>query len=128
MRLVIQLTALTVVCGLSGGAFAQDAAKGETVFKKCAICHKVGEGAQNQIGPHLNGVVGRKAAGLEGFAYSPAMKEAGEKGIVWNDENISKYMENPREFIPKNKMAFVGLKNETERADVIAYLKTFPAK
>ena len=106
-------------------AFAQDAAKGEVTFKKCLICHEVGPTAKVKVGPILNEVIGRTAGTLPGFAYSPAMKEAGEKGMTWTDENLAKYLENPRDFIPKNKMAFVGLKNETERADVIAYVKKF---
>jgi len=129
MKIAIQLAAIAVVCGLSLAARAQgNPIKGETVFKKCKICHQIGDGAQNQVGPQLNGVAGRKAGSLEGFAYSPAMKEAGEKGLVWSDDSLAKYSENPREFVPKNKMAFVGLKKEDERADVIAYLKKFTVK
>ena len=117
-------TAALAVC-LPIKAFAQDAAKGEVTFKKCQICHEVGPSAKAKVGPILNEVMGRPAGTLPGFAYSPAMKEAGEKGMTWTDENLAKYLENPRDFIPKNKMAFVGLKNETERADVIAYVKKF---
>lgn len=127
MNIKVQLTLLAAISVLASGAQAQegDAANGENVFKKCKICHQVGEGAKNQVGPMLNGVIGRKAGSLEGFAYSPAMKESGEKGTVWNDETLAKYIENPKDYIPKNKMAFVGLKQEKERADVIAYLKKF---
>ena len=57
--------------------------------------------------------------------HRPANKKAGEEGLVWTDENLFKYLENPREFMPKNKMAFAGLKDEQERKDVIAYLKKF---
>lgn len=129
MKFAIQLATAAIICGFSGTAMAQaDVANGENVFKKCKICHQVGESAKNQVGPMLNGVAGRKAGSLEGFSYSPAMKEAGEKGTTWTDENLAKYLENPKDFIPKNKMAFVGLKTEKERADVIAYLHTFPAK
>ena len=124
MRLTIAAAAALALC-LPAQTFAQDAAKGETVFKKCQICHEVGPTAKVKVGPILNDVIGRKAATLPGFAYSPAMKEAGEKGMTWTDENLAKYLENPREFIPKNKMAFVGLKKEDERADVLAYLKKF---
>jgi cytochrome c2 len=124
-KVILRLAVVAAVCGLSAAVRAEgDAAKGENVFKKCKICHQVGENAKNQVGPQLNGVVGRKAGTVEGFNYSPAMKEAGEKGLVWNDESLSKYVENPKDFVPKNKMAFVGLKQESERADVIAYLKT----
>jgi cytochrome c2 len=129
MKRVIQLAAVAAICSFSATAMAEgDAANGENVFKKCKICHQIGEGAKNQIGPALTGVIGRKAGAAEGFNYSPAMKAAGEKGTVWNEETIGKYLENPKEFLPQNKMAFVGLKAEKDRADVIAYLAKFPAK
>ena len=125
MILKISAAAVALVVSLPAQGFAQDAAKGETVFKKCQICHEVGPSAKVKVGPILNEVIGRKAGTLPGFAYSPAMKEAGEKGMEWTDENLAKYLENPRDFIAKNKMAFVGLKKEDERADVIAYIKKF---
>jgi cytochrome c len=125
MKIAVQLAVVAAIASLSTTAMAEgDPAKGENVFKKCKICHQVGEGAKNQVGPQLNGIIGRKAGSLPDFAYSPAMKEAGEKGLVWSEETIAKYSENPKDFVPKNKMAFVGLKKEDERADVIAYLKT----
>jgi cytochrome c len=130
MNIKVQLTVLAAICTLASSAQAAegDAAAGENVFKKCKICHQVGDGAKNQVGPQLNGIVGRKAGTVEGFSYSPAMKEAGEKGMVWTDENLHKYVENPKDFVPKNKMAFVGLKQEKDRDDVIAYLKKFSAQ
>jgi cytochrome c len=117
--------ALAVV--LTSGAMAQDAAEGEKVFKKCMACHAVGDGAKNKVGPVLNGVVGRTAGTYEGFNYSQAMKDAGAGGLVWTEEELSKYLENPKELIKGNKMAFAGLKKEEERANVIAFLKTHPA-
>jgi cytochrome c len=129
MKRAIQLAALAAICSFSASAMAEgDAVNGENVFKKCKICHQIGEGAKNQVGPALTGVIGRKAGTGEGFSYSPAMKAAGEGGKVWNEETLTKYLENPKEFIPQNKMAFVGLKAEKDRADVIAYLSKFPAK
>jgi cytochrome c2 len=127
MKVGIATAAVALALCLPVQAFAQDAAKGETVFKKCKICHDVGPAAKAKVGPILNDVIGRTAGTLPGFAYSPAMKEAGEKGLAWTDESIGKYLENPRDFVPKNKMAFVGLKTPEERADVLAYLKTFSA-
>jgi Cytochrome c2 len=62
------------------------------------------------VGPQLNGIIGRPAGAVEGFNYSQANKKAGEEGLVWTEENLFKYLENPREFMPKNKMAFAGLK------------------
>jgi cytochrome c2 len=107
-------------------ALAQDVAKGEQLFRRCAVCHGIGD-TTKPIGPNLNNVVGRTAGTLEEFAgkYSPAMVKAGEEGLVWTEADIDEYITNPREKVPGNKMAFPGLRNETERADVIAYLKTF---
>jgi S-disulfanyl-L-cysteine oxidoreductase SoxD len=98
---------------------------GEMVFKKCAACHKVGEGAKNGVGPMLNGIVGRTAGTVEGYKYSPAMIDAGGKGTVWDATNLDGYLTNPKTAIPKNKMPFAGLPKAEDRAAVIAYLESF---
>jgi cytochrome c2 len=67
----------------------------------------------------------RKAGSIEGFSYSPANKEAGSKGLVWTEENLFKYLENPMAFMPKTKMIFPEIKDEQDRKDVIAYLNKF---
>lgn len=102
-----------------------DVAKGETAFKKCRACHDIGEGAKNKVGPELNDLLGRTAGSVEGFNYSKPMKEAGEGGLVWTEETIAEYLANPRDFIPKNKMAFPGIKKPDELANVIAYIAQF---
>lgn len=108
---------------VTGTAWADgDAKKGEQVFKKCQACHVLDK-EQNRVGPHLKGIVGRPIAAAQGFNYSDSFKEAAKNGMVWTPENISKYLENPKDFIPKNKMAFPGLKSEDEREDVIAYMQ-----
>lgn len=121
--------AIAAVAFLStaASAVAQDAANGEKVFNKCKACHAVGEGAANKVGPQLNGIVGRKAASLEGYNYSPAYKKAGEDGLVMTEENIAKWLASPKAFVPGNKMSFVGLPKEEEVKDVIAYLAQFDA-
>ncbi|MCR9150684.1 MAG: c-type cytochrome [Rhodobacteraceae bacterium] len=99
-------------------------AAGERVFNKCKACHKIGEGAKNGTGPHLNGVIGHTAGSIEGFRYSKAMLEAGENGLVWTDETLGAYLADPRGYIPRNKMSFAGLKKQEEIDAVIAYIAT----
>ncbi|MEZ5849367.1 MAG: cytochrome c family protein [Hyphomicrobiaceae bacterium] len=115
---------------LTGAAQAADgnAKDGEDVFRKCRACHDAGPGARNKLGPILNGIVGRKAASVEGYNYSPANKKAGQDGWVWTDANLDKYLANPRAAMPGNRMSFAGLTDEQDRADVIAYLKTQTGK
>ena len=103
-----------------------DAAHGEQVFKQCKVCHAIGSGAKAGVGPEQNGVYGAKAGSRTGYTYSAAMKEAGEKGLVWSDENLDKYLANPKAVVPGTKMVFPGLKSEKDRQDVIAYLKANP--
>ncbi len=102
--------------------------KGAKVFKKCKACHQVGEGAKNVVGPTLNNIVDRPAASVEGYKYSKAMVEAGEGGLVWDEANLDTYLTKPKDMVPKTKMSFVGLKKESDRQAVIAYLKTFGAE
>ena len=100
-----------------------DAENGKDVFKVCRPCHPVGPGARNGIGPTLNGIVGSKAGTIAGFTYSEANKDAGTKGLVWTEDNLFKYLVNPTAFMPGNKMTYAGMKDETDRRDLIAYLK-----
>jgi cytochrome c len=101
---------------------AGDPANGEKVFKRCMACHVV-NAEQNRVGPYLKGVVGRQAGHVEGFKYSEAMAAKGAEGLVWDDATLDAYLADPKGYVPKNKMAFPGLKKPEERADVIAYLK-----
>ena len=119
--LKILLTGSALVVGLAGAASAQDAAAGEKVFAKCKACHVI-EAATNRVGPSLHGIIGRTAGTVEGFKYSESMIQHGKDGLVWNNENLDKYLADPKGFIPKNKMAFPGLKNAEDRANVIAYI------
>ena len=120
------ITVLLLVATLRP-ALAVDASveNGEDVFKKCRACHDVGPDAKNKVGPVLNGVFGRKAGTIEGFSYSEANRKAGESGWIWTEDKMVSYLENPRETMPGNKMAFAGLRDEQDRRDLIAYLKTF---
>ena len=107
--------ALASVAALAQG----DAAEGEKVFNKCRACHAVDQ-PQNKVGPHLVGVFGREAGSVEDFRYSDALEQS---GITWSEETIAEYVADPRGYIPGNRMAFAGLQNESEIADLLAYLK-----
>jgi len=76
-----------------------DLAAGEKVFSKCKGCHQVGQGAKNRIGPHLNGVFGRKAAAVEGFHYSKGILRAASDGLIWDLERLDAYLENPKALV-----------------------------
>ena len=109
---------------LAGAAHAEgDAAKGEKVFKKCLACHVVTEPV-NKVGPNLHGLIGRKAASVEGYKYSAAMLKKGEEGLIWDEATLTEYLPKPMAYVPGTKMAFAGLKKPEEIANLIAYLKT----
>ena len=133
MRIVglLGLGAAAVLVGLYGPALAEgDATKGKAAFAKCGICHQVGPGAKTLVGPELNGIVGRKAASIADYTYSAGMKKLGEQGFVWTEENIDKWITDPKAMIPDSPMAlaFAGVPDAGERADIIAYLKTQTAQ
>jgi cytochrome c len=133
MRIVglLGLGAAAVLVGLYGPALAEgDATKGKVAFAKCGICHQVGPGAKTLVGPELNGIVGRKAASVADYPYSAGMKKLGEQGFVWTEENIDKWITDPKAMIPDSPMAlaFAGVPDAGERADIIAYLKTQTAQ
>jgi len=124
--------AAVALLALSAPALAEgDATKGKAAFAKCGICHQIGPGAKTLVGPELNGIIGRKAASVADYTlYSAGMKKLGADGWVWTEENIDKWIADPKALIPDSPMAlaFTGTPDAGERADIIAYLKTFPAQ
>ncbi len=95
--------------------------RGRKLFNECAVCHTTKEGEAHRVGPNLFGIVGHPAGKADGFAYSKALTES---DIVWTDENLDAYIENPQMFLRGNRMAYVGQRDAEKRADIIAYLKT----
>jgi S-disulfanyl-L-cysteine oxidoreductase SoxD len=102
-------------------ASAGDPIAGEQVFRRCQTCHTVEEGAAERLGPNLWGVFGREAGEREGFNYSPAMADS---DVVWTEATMKDFLRDPRGFLPGNRMAFPGLRDQEALDDVIAYLKS----
>jgi cytochrome c2 len=120
MKKILTIAAATFALGIGTAHAAGDAAAGKKVFNKCRACHKVEEGKKSPVGPNLFGVFGREAGAGDFKRYSKAMKNS---GITWDEETIGAYLKDPKGYIPKNKMAFPGLKKDKDVANVIAYLK-----
>jgi len=118
------ILASVVLASTIGMAKAQDLAAGEQSFRKCGPCHSVGEDARNKVGPELNGLDGRKSGTVEGYSYSAANKAA---NITWNEASFKEYIQAPAAKVPGTKMAFAGIKNEKEIANLWGYLKQFKA-
>jgi cytochrome c len=119
--------AAVALLAISGPALAEgDAAKGKAAFAKCAICHQVGPGAATLVGPELNGIVERKAGSVADYPYSAGMKKLAGEGFTWTEENLDKWIADPKAMLPDSPMAqlFQGIPDAQERADIIAYLKT----
>jgi cytochrome c len=121
MKTLLMAIVAFAVC--NGPSLAQDAAAGEQVFKRlCLPCHDVGPEAKIKLGPPLNGIDGRKAGTFEGFNYSEANKSS---GILWSEQSFPTYIRAPMQAMPGTRMAFVGVKNDKDIADLWAYLKEF---
>jgi cytochrome c len=124
MGITMRIAAFAVAtCGLAGGASATgDPERGEVLYRPCAACHMIGDGAINRVGPHLNGIVGRALGGAEGYRYSQALLDkSGEIG-TWTEAALDTFLANPRAFLPGTSMVFRGMNAVEDRRDLIAYL------
>jgi len=123
------LSLAAALCIAQGAAAAElgDAARGEEAFSKCSGCHQVGPEARNRVGPQLNDLYGRRAAGLEGFRYSRAFERAGDKGLEWHADTLDAFLEQPKQIVPGTRMSYRGEADAQTRADLLAYLRTFSA-
>ena len=98
-----------------------DLANGRSTFATCRACHTLKQGGPRLTGPNLWGLLGRKVGSKEGFTYSPAVRDA---DFVWDTGNLARWLSDPKQFLPGNKMIFSGIKDATDRRDVIAYVAT----
>lgn len=123
--IAVIVSSMVAVTAYVRPGMAADAEAGQTIFnQKCKICHQIGAGAKNFVGPELNGLDGRKTGAVEGYSYSEANKSS---GITWNEEEFKKYITNPQATIPHTKMVFAGLPKDTDRDNLWAYISQFKA-
>ena len=116
----IWVLAAAVLVASSSAGLAQDANAGAARFKSlCFPCHDIGPGAKVKLGPPLNGIAGRKAGTIPNFNYSDANKES---GITWTAESFEKYIRNPMQAMPGTRMAFAGVRDEKDIANLWAFL------
>ena len=104
-----------------------DAGRGAVVFRQCRSCHEIGEGAGHKVGPHLNGLFGRRAGGLTDFDYSRGLARAGRDGMVWDREKLDIYIANPKSLVSDTNMNFRGIGDADDRRHVIAFLRGYSA-
>ena len=123
MKRWVRLAISVAVVAGATPAGAQDAKKGEAVFRPCRACHTL-DATKKKPAPPLKGIVGRKAAAVPGYAYSDAMQQAARNGLVWTEANLAAYLESPDTFLPQGVMAYSGVKNEGDLKDLVAFLKT----
>jgi cytochrome c len=125
MRMIVLALGMAGLAVAPAPAYAQDAAAGEKTFAQCRACHQIGPTAKNGVGPHLNGLIGRKAGSVEGYNYSPANKNS---GLTWDEATFREYIKDPKAKIPGTKMIYPGLKDDKRIDDLLAYMKQFGPK
>ncbi|WP_353227090.1 c-type cytochrome [Novosphingobium sp.] len=122
---ILSLVAASMLCAATALATTTaqptggDADHGKTVYARCAACHDLNTG-KTVLGPSMKGIVGRKAGAMPGFAYSPALQAS---AVVWTPASLDAYIAAPTRFVPGTNMAFAGLPDARDRADLIAFLQ-----
>ena len=122
-RLAIAAMAAAAAVAAAAAAAALppgDATRGAQIYERCLACHAID---RDRTGPRHAGLFGRRAGSVPGFAYSPAMKKAGGNGLIWNDVTLDGFLQSPTTYVRGTRMGYAGVKDDQERADLIAYLK-----
>jgi cytochrome c len=121
-----------VLCSAALPALSEeigDAGRGATLFtQECSLCHQIGEGAANRVGPQLNGIFGRKAGSAEAFSYSKSMARMGADGLIWTLETLDPYIENPKALVSGTRMNYRGMADPQARAALMAFLREWSDK
>jgi cytochrome c len=117
---LLVLVAAGNTAGVAADPMPGDPARGQTIYDRCIACHSI---ERDRTGPRHAGLIGRRVGSIAGFAYSPAMRKAGEAGMTWDEATLDKFLESPTKFFPGTRMGYAGVKDEQERADLIAFLK-----
>ena len=128
MKVSLQICGVLAALMTAGTGYASemgDHEKGEVVFNKCKSCHEIGDGAKNRVGPQLNGVFGRTAGTVADLKYSKSMIRMGNDGLIWAEETLDAYLENPKALVSRTRMSFRGMKDAEDRADLLAYLRIY---
>ncbi len=118
-RLPVALAGLLVALSAMPALASGDVERGETIFRKCAICHTLEPGGRNRVGPRLHGLFGRQAGAVADFRYTPALKNS---GLVWDEPTLDAFLKDSESFVPGTKM-YGGLTLDQDRADLIAFLR-----
>lgn len=121
---VVELAAAPAAAPVVAELDPELVAAGEKVFKRCAACHQVGESAKNRVGPILNGIVDAPAGAVADFRYSKVLTEKAGEGLVWDAANLKAFLAKPKEFLPRTKMSFPGLRKEADLDAIVAYLQS----
>lgn len=123
MRFVAVLGGFVMALAMSS-AQARDEGRGKEIFiSECAACHSLEDG-RHRTGPSLHGIWGAPIGAADGFRYSKSFKAKSQSGAVWDEDSIDAFVERPRSFIKRNRMAYRGVRDEQDRADLLAYLRT----
>jgi len=121
---VIPLFLFVSLAVVSRAGFAEgNPVKGAELFKQCMVCHAVGKGAENTVGPNLNHVFGRKAGSIEDYKYSEAMLAKGsDDTLIWDEKSLYIFIAGPERYVKGTTMGFKGLRTEQEIKDLLSWL------
>ena len=121
---IFKISSILFIIGAMPALADGHSEEGKRLFRRCASCHEVGPDARDRVGPHLNEIIGRAAASVEGFRYSRALSDMGEEGLVWEEDTLDAFLARPSDFVPGTRMSFNGVRKASDRAELMVFLAT----